>query len=67
MTERKRGWFAGLFVGLWNLVNFTRRLVVNLIFIILLVLFFMAVRTGAGHIQNRSALILAPKGRIVEQ
>jgi protease-4 len=67
MAEKQRGVLVRFFVGVWNLVNFTRRLVVNIIFIVLLILFFLAMRSGTGHIQNRSALVLDPKGRIVEQ
>jgi len=67
MSNKRRGPIAGLFVGLWNLINFTRRLVVNIIFLILLAIFIIAMRSGAGHLQDRTALVLDPKGRIVEQ
>jgi protease IV len=67
MAEKKRGLFVGLIVGFWNLLNFSRRLVLNLIFLILVILFFVAFRSGAGRLQDRTALVLDPKGRIVEQ
>ena len=67
MTEQKRGWFAALAIGSWNLVNFTRRLVVNVIFLILLILFIMALRSGNPVLRQRSTLVLDPKGSIVEQ
>jgi protease-4 len=67
MAERKHGLIVGLFVGLWNLVNFTRRLVVNILFVILLIVIIAALRSGTAHVQARSALVLDPKGRIVEQ
>jgi len=67
MSERKHGWFVGFFVGLWALINFARRLVVNLIFILIVVLFVMAVRTSAPKIDDHTALVLDPKGSIVEQ
>ena len=67
MTERKRGVFVGLLVGFWNLLNFTRRLVVNLVFLILLIVLFVALRSGGAHLQGHTALVLDPKGRIVEQ
>ncbi len=67
MAERKHGLIVGLFVGLWNLVNFARRLVFNAIFIFLLIVFYLAFSSGAGKLQDRTALVLNPKGRIVEQ
>lgn len=67
MAENKRGLFVGLIVGFWNLLNFSRRLVFNLIFLFLVIVFVLAMRSGAGRLQDRSALVLDPKGRIVEQ
>jgi len=67
MADQKRGLIAGFFIGLWNLLNFSRRLVVNAIFLFLLVLFFFALRSGGARLAERSALVLDPKGSIVEQ
>src|SRR5262245_46534178 len=67
MAEAKLGVIVGFFVGLWNLLNFTRRLVFNLIFLFLLIVFFIALWSGGGRLQDRTALVLEPKGRIVEQ
>jgi len=67
MAERKHGLIVGLFVGLWNLVNFARRLVFNVIFVFLVIVFYLAFSSGAGKLQDRTALVLNPKGRIVEQ
>jgi protease-4 len=67
MAERKHGLIVGLFVGLWNLVNFARRLVFNAIFVFLVIVFYLAFSSGAGKLQDRTALVLNPKGRIVEQ
>ena len=67
MADQKRGFIAGFFIGLWNLLNFSRRLVVNLIFLFLVVLFFVALRSGGAKLAERSALVLDPKGSIVEQ
>ncbi|HSE11352.1 MAG TPA: signal peptide peptidase SppA [Rudaea sp.] len=67
MAEKKRGLFVGLIVGFWNLLNFSRRLVFNLVFLFLVILFVIALRSGAGRLQDRTALVLDPKGRIVEQ
>jgi len=69
MAEQKRGFIVGFFVGLWNLLNFTRRLVFNLIFLVLLIGFVLALRSGGGMhaLSEHTALVLDPKGRIVEQ
>ena len=68
MADTKRGWFIGFFVGLWALINFARRLVFNRHFrhhrrlpII------SAMRTNTAMIQDHTALVLNPKGNIVEQ
>ena len=67
MAENRRGFFAALVVGLWNLINFTRLLVFNAIFLILLIMFIAALHTSAPLLRSRSALVLDPKGDIVEQ
>ena len=53
--------------GIWNTLNFTRRLVFNLIFLILVIAFFAAVFSSRPIIESRTALVLDPKGDIVEQ
>ncbi len=53
--------------GLWNALNFTRMLVFNVIFLILLIAFFMAVFASRPVLLPRTALVLDPKGRIVEE
>ncbi|QBB69180.1 signal peptide peptidase SppA [Pseudolysobacter antarcticus] len=58
---------ARFFRALWNTVNFTRRLVFNLIFVFLLVIFFSAMFAKAPRIAERTALVVDPKGAIVEQ
>src|ERR1700722_14446289 len=67
MADNKRGWLVRFFVGLWTLVNFARRLVFNIIFIIIVVAIVIAMRTSALKIDDHTALVLNPKGNIVEQ
>jgi len=67
MSQDQPGILLRLFRGLWNALNFTRRLVFNLIFLILLIAFFAAVFTSRPVLQPRTALVLDPKGEIVEQ
>lgn len=70
----RRNPIASFFVGLWDVMNFTRRLILNLLFFGLLLLFlmiFMAVlgkgASSAKVLQERTTLVIAPEGRLVEQ
>lgn len=67
MSSEKPGVIARLFRALWNALNFTRRLVVNLVFLVLLVALAVAVFRGRPVLSPRTALVLDPKGAIVEQ
>ena len=61
------------FVGLWDVMNFTRRLILNLLFFgllfLVLVVFLAALGKGGGvqPLQERTTLVIAPEGRLVEQ
>lgn len=69
----RRGPVAAFFVGLWDVMNFTRRLILNLLFFgflfLILVLFVIALGRGSGiqPVLDNTTLVIAPKGRIVEQ
>ena len=66
---RRRGPIARLFIGVWDALNFSRRLVFNLLFL-LLVLLVLAAMFGGGKLAplaDRSTLVIAPQGRLVEQ
>ncbi|MFT3790816.1 MAG: signal peptide peptidase SppA [Rudaea sp.] len=69
MAEKSRGVFVTLFVWAWGLFNFVRRLVFGVIALVLLLGVLLAWRAGGGTItlQERTALVLDPKGSIVEQ
>lgn len=66
---------AGFFVGLWDLMNFTRRLIFNLVFfggLLLLAVLFLAgsligSRSGPKPLGQDTTLVIAPEGRLVEQ
>jgi len=66
---RTRGPIARVFIGLWDAVNFSRRLVFNFLF--LLVLFvLLAAMLGGGKLaplRDGSTLVIEPQGRLVEQ
>ncbi|KGM53116.1 endopeptidase IV [Lysobacter daejeonensis GH1-9] len=65
----RRGPIVRLLVGLWDAMNFTRRLFFNVVFFGLLILFLAML--GAGDrtrpVLDRSALVIAPEGELVEQ
>ena len=66
---------ANFFVGLWDLMNFTRRLIFNLVFfggLLLLAVLFLAgsllgSRNGPKPLGENTTLVIAPEGRLVEQ
>ncbi len=69
-TTQRRGPLARFFIGAWDAMNFTRRLFLNLLFFGLM-LFFLATLTlgggGAKPLLERTTLVIAPEGNLVEQ
>ncbi|MEG2802974.1 signal peptide peptidase SppA [Stenotrophomonas sp.] len=70
----RRNPVASFFIGLWDVMNFTRRLILNLMFfgllLLVLILFVFAMGKGASagkSLQDRTTLVIAPEGRLVEQ
>ena len=69
----ERGPIARFFIGVWDAMNFTRRLILNLLFFFLLFVFLLivfAVIVGGGQgasLVDRTTLLLAPQGQLVEQ
>ena len=53
--------------ALWDAVNFTRRLVFNLIFLFILLLVFAAMFGERPVLESDTTLVLAPQGLLVEQ
>ncbi len=69
MAEQQRSVIARFFIGIWNFIDGTRRLVLNLIFL-LIVFFVLAVFIKSGEsliLQPKTALVLNPQGDIVEE
>lgn len=65
-----RGPLLRAIVGVWNGMNFVRRLVLNLLFFFLLLLVLLAIAGGRGAVvpvHERSTLVIAPEARLVEQ
>ncbi len=70
----RRNPIASFFVGLWDVMNFTRRLILNLLFfgfLFLLLMVLVAVMAkgtgGAKPLGDRTTLVIAPEGKLVEQ
>lgn len=71
----RRGPVATFFVGAWNVVNFARKLFLNILFfgfLFFLLLLFVAIAGlknsgAAAPLFDRTTLIIAPEGRLVEQ
>lgn len=65
----RRGPIARFFVGLWDAMNFTRRLVLNLLFFAVLLLFLAILGAGprTRPLQDRTTLVIEPEGALVEQ
>ncbi|QWP77189.1 signal peptide peptidase SppA [Lysobacter sp. K5869] len=68
-TLPRRGPLARFFVGVWDAMNFTRRLVFNLAFFgfMLIVLIAMMFGGNTKPFQDRTTLVIAPEGALVEQ
>lgn len=66
---RQRGPIARFFVWIWNAMNFTRRLAFNLLFFGFILVLLIAINAGGRTkpIQDRTTLVVAPEGRLVEQ
>ncbi|MCK7592484.1 signal peptide peptidase SppA [Pseudomarimonas salicorniae] len=64
---RKPFFLWRLIRGFWDALNFGRRLVLNLLFVLLLVIFLAALFQSAPVLQPQTALVLAPNGVLVEQ
>ena len=64
----KGSWTKSLFIGLWTVLNFSRKLFFNLIFLVICVGLIIAV-AGSGDekltVKKDSALFLSLKGRLV--
>ena len=69
MSDSKPGPIRRFFTGIWNTLNFTRRLVFNLLFVLVLVFFVVVLFSGPGikPVTKQSALVMNLSGALVEQ
>ena len=64
----KGNWTKSLFIGLWTVLNFTRKLFFNVIFIVIFVSIIMAIANQDGQqltVKSDSALYLTLNGQLV--
>ncbi|GGJ97226.1 signal peptide peptidase SppA [Luteimonas terricola] len=68
-VRRRRGPIARVLVGAWDTLNFTRRLVFNLLFLLVVVVLLIALLSAerAKPVLDRTTLVIAPQGALVEQ
>lgn len=67
MPDRKPSLIRRFFGAIWNTLNFTRRLVLNLIFLLIIIAIFASVLSHTPVLQKGTALVLNLQGNIVEQ
>ena len=68
MNERKPNGFVRVLSSIWNVINGTRKVVLNLIFLFLMMLFLGALFSQSPIVvEPRSALVINPVGMVVEQ
>ncbi|MFQ3249880.1 MAG: protease-4 [Glaciecola sp.] len=67
MSEKK-SWTKSFFVGSWNVLNFTRKFILNVIFFIILIAILIGISNSGGEkavVPNSSALVLNLNGNLV--
>jgi protease-4 len=67
MSEKK-SWTKSFFIGSWNVINFTRKFVLNLIFFIILIAILVGISNSGGGkttVPKSSALVLNLTGNLV--
>lgn len=69
MSHSQPGPIRRFFGGIWNTVNFARRLVFNILFLLVLFLLLVAVLANPGvqPLEEKTALVLDMNGVLVEQ
>ena len=70
--QQSHGPIVRLMIGAWRALNFTRHLIINVLFFIFFLLLVLVVlgarRAGGGKsLQARTTLMIAPEGQLVEQ
>jgi len=69
MAEKARSVFFRFFLAVWHIIDGTRKLVLNAVFLVILFFIVLAfINSGSSLIlQPKTALVLSPYGNVVEQ
>ncbi len=67
MSERKPGLLRRLFVGSWRVLDFSRRFILTVLFLVAVVLLLAAMLRPDLTVGDRTVLVVAPVGAVVEQ
>jgi protease-4 len=68
MSDSSKGKFKTILAGIGKGIDITRRVVVNALFVIILIVLVVAMFSGGGpDVPKTAALVIAPVGTIVEQ
>ena len=69
MSQSQRGPIRRFFGGIWSTVNFARRLVLNMLFLLVLFLLLVAILANPGvqPLEEKTALVMDMNGSLVEQ
>ncbi len=65
--SQKQPFLVQASVGIWNTLNFTRRLLLNLLLVVILIVLAVAALTPKPKLESRSTFVFAPAGMLVEQ
>ena len=67
MTQPRPNFVVRFFRGIWEALNFGRRLTLNLLFLLIIGIIVVGAFSGAPLLKERTTLLLEPRGDIVEQ
>jgi len=67
MEDKQPSLIRRFFRGFWTTLNFTRTLTLNFTFLIFILLLLSTIFSNAIKLQPNTALVISPKGKIVEQ
>ena len=65
MAQSDSNFFLRSLRFIWDAVNFSRRLVLNGLFVLIVVVVVIGMFSGGATLQDRTALVLAPQGSLV--
>src|SRR5690606_24178895 len=67
MSERRPGLLRRLFIGSWRVLDFSRRFILTVLFLVAVVLLLAAMLRPDLTVGDRTVLVVAPVGAVVEQ